>query len=104
MERSTTEKFWGKNLVHDENNIHQPKEPHEGKNLSGPAPPKGHKMAVEEMPQHSKSRAEGPSNPKRPAKDPQSIVHLDLKGAAPKVKYLEQVGHCMHGSFISEGQ
>ncbi len=27
--------------------------------------------------------------------DPLKIVHLDLKGAAPKVKYLEQVGMCV---------
>lgn len=28
--------------------------------------------------------------------DPLKIVHLDLKGAAPKVKYLEQVGMCVN--------
>ncbi len=37
-----------------------------------------------------------PEVPNDTPTDPLKIVHLDLKGAAPKVKYLEQVGMCVN--------
>ncbi len=37
-----------------------------------------------------------PEVPNDTPTDPLKLVHLDLKGAAPKVKYLEQVGMCVN--------
>lgn len=93
-EKSKTKGFKENDLGHAEksavNATQKPEEPHGEKNLTEPKP-EDHKMAVSEMPQHTKSQIGVTSNPKRTTKDPQRIVHLDLKGAAPKVKYLEQI-------------
>ncbi|XP_012673461.2 beta-N-acetylhexosaminidase isoform X2 [Clupea harengus] len=81
--RSSTGQFWGKDLALDEKSDVNALKPDGGEN-SG-VPQANHKAEVEEMP--NDLQAEVPSE----NKDAQRIVHLDLKGAAPKVKYLEQI-------------
>lgn len=81
--------FWAKQHIPQLNLVHNEEDPvkkeHAGNTEVQPEEKETIQSNQEEL---------EPEIPDDTPMDPLKIVHLDLKGAAPKVKYLEEVGMC----------
>ncbi|KAJ8345031.1 hypothetical protein SKAU_G00292240 [Synaphobranchus kaupii] len=91
MNRATIHRFWNKNSGKEQEPQKQDASPAEG----SPQEAKG-RPGQPERPERPEEAEKLPLAPRGlPSHDPNApplkVVHLDLKGAAPKLKYLEQI-------------